>query len=1338
LTGQLDDTLAPTLESCLGVVLMQCRGLYHCLSRLSYFVRQARDFLCGAFLFCLAACLPASLTAQQTVSIPQVPLAVQNGSAHYLGHFDPQQMLRLAITLQPPHMEEEEQFLSELQDPASPLFHKYLSDAEWNQRFAPSAQDEQAVAAWAQAQGLTITQRFPNRLVVDVEAPVAVIEKALAVSINSYQIGEPTYFSNDRGPSIPAALANVIHSVLGLNNIEVVHPSSNIKDTTQYPVYSPGPAYTLGSHLQGDGDGKKLDAAMALHHKGVNHYSSSGAYDPTDIYSSYAYNYVALQHLGHCCNPLNNPNNSPPESSIAVAISGDFRDSDFSGFLSNYSYLASNVQRHFVDGKPACCDPEATLDVEWSTAMSNSFTSSASTAEIHMYEGATDSLGTLLDVVQHALNDGQARVLNMSWGLAEYLIAAGYLNDFHNVFNQMVGQGWTLVAAAGDGGATTGCTRTAVSYPASDADVTAAAGTSLSTSQSGFGKEVAWTGGPYGCSNNDGGTGGGCSAFIAAPGYQGGTACSSNMRSVPDVALNADGVYEPQNFFWDGHLVPAGGTSIASPEMSGFFAQENAYLLYIQGLVGNTCGPSLSAPCAPMGSANPYIYSEGLTPSAPHYPFYDITSGCNNNDITQKDQLTYFCAGPGYDRTTGWGSANMLQLAWTINYFLAGDKDGPSADFSGSPPANHWYSTDQTVVWTLTDRSRNGHPPNGPAGSSEAWDTDPGDPYSQPTPGAGNSYYGPQTYGATGSANGLAAAGLGCHHAYVRAWDNAGNSALTTYGPLCFDNTSPVVTITLSGNQLSDGNYSGPVLITINATDSGGSGIASLEYTLDSGNHYQPYTGPFYVYVPGYHYLYAQAENGAGTYSNQFSSFTIEQNQQFAVTVSKTGTGSGTVTSTDGGINCGSTCSANYYDEQPVTLTASPAQGSIFTGWQNCDLSFGLTCTLTVTAARSVTAIFNIPVALQLVSVTPCRVVDTRGPSGPFGGPSLQAGVPRSFTIPSGPCSGIPSNAAAYSLNVTAVPRGSLDYLTAWPTGLTQPLISTLNSYDGRVKANAAIVPAGDGEAISVYATNTTDLLLDIDGYFLPSSSSTLAFFPLKPCRVVDTRGPNGPLGGPILANGQTRDFPVLQSACSIPPSGVVAYSFNYTAIPQNGAPLGYLTTWPKGQSQPVVSTLNAPTGTVTANAAIVTAGVGGDVDVYPYGNNTDLVIDINGYFALAASGSQPLSLYNFAPCRVLDTRQTTGAFSDELTVNVVSSPCEVPSAAQGYVLNATVVPTGPLAYLTLWPDGQMQPLASTLNAYDGAVTSNLAIVPNIDGSIDAYAAGLTQLILDISSYFAP
>jgi hypothetical protein len=90
--------------------------------------------------------------------------------------------------------------------------------------------------------------------------------------------------------------------------------------------------------------------------------------------------------------------------------------------------------------------------------------------------------------------------------------------------------------------------------------------------------------------------------------------------------------------------------------------------------------------------------------------------------------------------------------------------------------------------------------------------------------------------------------------------------------------------------------------------------------------------------------------------------------------------------------------------------------------------------------------------------------------------------------------------------------------------------------------------------------------------------------------------------------------------------------------------------------------------------------------------------------------------------------------------VDVLGSPCNIPSSAQAYVFNATVVPSGSLGYLTLWPDGTDQPVVSTLNAYDGTITSNMAIVPAgmTNGEVDAYADGLTNLILDISSYFAP
>ncbi len=381
------------------------------------------------------------------------------------------------------------------------------------------------------------------------------------------------------------------------------------------------------------------------------------------------------------------------------------------------------------------------------------------------------------------------------------------------------------------------------------------------------------------------------------------------------------------------------------------------------------------------------------------------------------------------------------------------------------------------------------------------------------------------------------------------------------------------------------------------------------------------------------------------------------------------------------------------------------------------------------------TGAYSQSTALQFVSVTPCRIADTRNPPGQFGGPTMDGNTERDFPIPLSACS-IPPAALAYSLNVTVVPAGSLNYLTIWPTGEPQPVVSTLNSYDGRTKANAAIVPAGTNASVSVYVTDKTDVILDIDGYFVPASTSTLAFFPLTPCRVADTRGSNGPLGGPTMQANQIRDFPVLASTCNVPTTAE-GYSLNMTAVPKHT--LGYLTLWPTGETQPYVSTLNAPTGTVVANAAIVPAGTSGAVSVYVT-DETDVIIDIDGYFATATPGQGGLSLFSLVPCRVVDTRPPhgSGLLYEVLPVNVLGSTCSVP-AAQAYVFNATVVPNnGPMGYLSLWPDAEGQPVVSTLNAYDGAVTSNMAIVPTLNGDVDAYAFNPAWLIMDISSYFAP
>jgi hypothetical protein len=134
--------------------------------------------------------------------------------------------------------------------------------------------------------------------------------------------------------------------------------------------------------------------------------------------------------------------------------------------------------------------------------------------------------------------------------------------------------------------------------------------------------------------------------------------------------------------------------------------------------------------------------------------------------------------------------------------------------------------------------------------------------------------------------------------------------------------------------------------------------------------------------------------------------------------------------------------------------------------------------------------------SLVFVGMTPCRVVDTRtgsGFTGAFGPPSLVGGVSRTFPVQSSTACTIPSIALAYSFNITVVPPGFLDFITVWPAGQPRPNASTLNAYVGTVIANAAIVPAGTSGSVDVYASQNTNLIIDINGYYAPQTGITLA-----------------------------------------------------------------------------------------------------------------------------------------------------------------------------------------------------------------------------------------------------
>jgi hypothetical protein len=242
---------------------------------------------------------------------------------------------------------------------------------------------------------------------------------------------------------------------------------------------------------------------------------------------------------------------------------------------------------------------------------------------------------------------------------------------------------------------------------------------------------------------------------------------------------------------------------------------------------------------------------------------------------------------------------------------------------------------------------------------------------------------------------------------------------------------------------------------------------------------------------------------------------------------------------------------------------------------------------------------------LAYYPVSPCRVFDTRTSAG---SPRLAATTGRTIPITGSTC-GIPSTARAFALNATVVPTTTLGFLTLWQTGVNRPLASTLNATTGTIVANNAIVPAGPNGTIEAYATDQTELILDIQGYFAPPGAvDAMQFYPVTPCRVLDTRDPSFSFG---LLPANTPLAYSVRTRCGI--AWPRAISLNATVVPQ--PTLGYLTLFAQDlPNPPLASNLNAVDGSITSNASFTELFDGG---LFLFSNSrTHVILDVNGYFA--------------------------------------------------------------------------------------------------------------------------
>jgi subtilase family serine protease len=300
---------------------------------------------------------------------------------------------------------------------------------------------------------------------------------------------------------------------------------------------------------------------------------------------------------------------------------------------------------------------ENTLDVEMIHAIAPDAHLVVLVSQVDETEG-TAGLPQMLQIERYAVQHHLGTIFSQSFSASEATLAdsAGQqvVQQFDAFYRQIATQGYTVLTASGDTGATdcatVACamsgggqnpqdlaTTPTIGFPAGDPWVTTVGGTSLHVTGGAY-AETAWA-----CDGRDattGCSGGGTSQFFAQPGFQRGLPASlqpvlDGRRGIPDVAANADPA-TGLDIYQNGRWQPVGGTSASTPLWAGVVAVANQ-------MAGH-----------PLGFITPGLYTLGRSSAYPR-DFRDITEG-NNSVATPRGNVQGFAAAPGYDLITGWGA----------------------------------------------------------------------------------------------------------------------------------------------------------------------------------------------------------------------------------------------------------------------------------------------------------------------------------------------------------------------------------------------------------------------------------------------------------------------------------------------------------------------------------------------------------------------------------------------------------------------------------------------------------------------------------------------------------
>ncbi|XVS66510.1 Ig-like domain-containing protein [Actinosynnema sp. CA-299493] len=367
----------------------------------------------------------------------------------------------------------------------------------------------------------------------------------------------------------------------------------------------------------------------------------------------------------------------------------------------------------------------------------------------------------------------------------------------------------------------------------------------------------------------------------------------------------------------------------------------------------------------------------------------------------------------------------------------------------------------------------------------------------------------------------------------------------------------------------------------------------------------------------------------------------------------------------------------------------------------------------------------------RFVALPPARVLDTRDGTGHTGG-RPNAGTTVRFRP------GMPAGATAVALNVTVTDAAGPGHVTAWSGAGTRPATSNLNvERAGDTIANLVVVPLSASGEVGLHTTTTADLIADVAGYFVTSSSATAGrLAPLTPARLADTRTGSRPAAGSTITVRAA-------GVGGVPPAGAVGVVLNVTATEVVGP--GHVTVWPTDRPRPTASNLNTTrAGQTIPNAVWAPLSADGSVALFTSAP-AHLVVDVAGWFTgeTAASGTAGLFVPT-TPTRLLDTRpdsrighQGGKPVASSAVSAVLAGREPVPAGAAAVVANVTVTEAERPGHVTVHPGGTARPQASSLNIDTaGQTRPNLVTVPLGGGAVELFPTAPTHLVLDVAGYF--